>query len=767
MHRSPWLSILLVLTVLVTPLGGLLLTPAVAEAAPLAQTAAVDDEIIVIEAGTGRIRAIDPHTAPAYKPVVWDSGADTGFVTVAAGDFNGDGDQELVGIGGVRLKVFDPVVPAGKAAVSFTTTVAAGRAFRLVATGDFDKDGRDEIAVTDFSGSQETLRIYDGGTNATAGEWQQVLSAAYGALWADLSTGDMNADGNEDLILIRSSDAMLTLYSGAGLAAGQLTKLYEAKYNFPWAAVAMGNISKLYNGSEVALSRTQVQGYYDSIIIFRLAGNTLENLPQENTTNRKFDPYFRSLATGDLNGDQDDEIVALRDPVIDKVSLIVLNPNGQIMRQFEVATGVGGNLFKLVRTGDVDGDGRDEILILRGDRIRTYTEPELSNAFVDTTGSFYTAGSVSNFPTMAVANLDGAGMPLGPTLTVTPGSLTFNLEYSQAVTPQTLRVENSGTSTPINWQAQVITASPWLLLSKTSGVTNDTLNVSIDTRAVGPGTYTGTIRFTSNTPGVVNATQDVQVTLNLTGVGMVVTPSRVSFEVEYGNTAEKPVSITSAGGSAQFNWQAAVIDGAAWLSVSPAQGTSPSTMRVIVNATAAGPGVRQGTIRVSAMDPNVANGVQYITVDLNVPDPGFVVLPKQLTFFQERTGPTVTKQISIWRPGGSVNWVASAVDVPTAADVAALAADGKLIVTEQGLTVEGVDAEPTWLIFSPSSGTTQPNVPSIMNVSVRPGTANGRYHAVITIVADDPTLANRIQTVEVTAIVVDDVKVLFLPFVLR
>jgi len=425
------------------------------------------------------------------------------------------------------------------------------------------------------------------------------------------------------------------------------------------------------------------------------------------------------------------------------------------------------NLFKLVRTGDVDGDGRAEILIQRSDRIRTFTEPELSNAFVDTTGSFYTAGSVSNYPTMAVANLDGEGTPLGPTLTVTPGSLTFNLEYSQAVTPQTLRVENSGTSAAINWQAQVITASPWLLLSKTSGVTNDTLNVSVDTRAVGPGTYTGTIRFTSNTPGVVNATQDVQVTLNLTGVGMVVTPSRVSFEVEYGNTAEKTVSITSAGGSAQFNWQAVVIDGASWLSVSPVQGTSPSTMRVIVNATAAGPGVKQGTIRVSALDPNVANGVQYVTVDLNVPDPGFVVLPKQLTIFQERTGPTVTKQISIWRPGGSVNWVASAVDVPTAADVAALAADGKLVVTEQGLTVEGVDALPAWLNFSPSSGTTQPNTPSIMNVSVKPGTANGRYRAVITIVADDPTLANRIQTVEVTAIVLDDVKVLFLPLVVR
>ncbi len=60
---------------------------------------------------------------------------------------------------------------------------------------------------------------------------------------------------------------------------------------------------------------------------------------------------------------------------------------------------------------------------------------------------------------------------------------------------------------------------------------------------------------------------------------------------------------------------------------------------------------------------------------------------------------------------------------------------------EQGLTVEGVDAVPAWLNQPENgSGTTQPNTPSIMNVSVKPG-GNGRYQAVITI-ADDPTLAH-------------------------
>ena len=42
----------------------------------------------------------------------------------------------------------------------------------------------------------------------------------------------------------------------------------------------------------------------------------------------KYNPNFTSLALGDLNGDGDDEILLLRDPVIDKASLFMVNPAG-------------------------------------------------------------------------------------------------------------------------------------------------------------------------------------------------------------------------------------------------------------------------------------------------------------------------------------------------------------------------------------------------------------------------------------------------------
>ena len=86
------------------------------------------------------------------------------------------------------------------------------------------------------------------------------------------------------------------------------------------------------------------------------------------------------------------------------------------MTSFEQATGYGSAAFRIVRTGDTDGDGKDEIVILKGDRYRIYTDPDVGSQATETTGSFYapsnsTTGSVSNLPFMTLANVDAPASP--------------------------------------------------------------------------------------------------------------------------------------------------------------------------------------------------------------------------------------------------------------------------------------------------------------------------------------------------------------------
>jgi len=766
MHRSFWLRIFFALAMIITPLvGSVVFPPDIASAEVAVPNANPDLEIIVLESN-GRIRVDDPYVPPGVQQVVWNSGADIGWEAIAAGDFNGDGTAEIVAIRGGTLKVFDPVTPTGVTPVSFEYTLPAGRTFRLVVTGDFDGDGRDEIAAahTDSvpgTGVVESIKVFDGGPSGTT--WAVVRDASYGAPWIEMATGDVNADGRDDLVLFRGYDYfnLVKVYNGANWST-----LAESNFTFSWLALAVGNISAAYPGAEIALTRSEVLGELDSVILLRLSGNSLVDLPADRVVNRKFYPYFRSIVTGDLNGDGDHEVILLRDPTEPRVSLLALNPNGVAMRDFEQAIGYGGTAWKLVRAGDIDGDGRDEIVVLRGDRYRIYTEPELSDnfQFPETLGSFLVSATPSNRSTMVLADVDGAGQFLGPTLGVTPASLTFNLEYRQPSPTQTVRISNVGTADVFAWQAQVVEGANWLRINRVNGVTPADLGVSVDTTAVAPGTYTGKIRVSATTAGVVNTPQDITVTLTLTGVALQVTPKALSFNVEYGQPAPQQfVNIRSAGGSSAINWQAEVLAGQTWLQLGATQGITPSTLGVSVNSAAVPPGSYIGTIQVRTTDPQVADPIQYVTVNLTVPDPGFVVLPAELTLLQKFGAPAVTRNVTIWWPGRSVNWTATPVPAQNLAAVAEMLAAGETVAVADLVAAGGYGAEATdWLVLSPASGVTQPNAPSTMTVSIKPGTALGTYEAFIIITAPG---ADAPKYVKVTGIVAGHIPTLYLPLI--
>ena len=96
MHRSFWWVMIAVVALIAAPLAGLFAAPvSIARAAPAMPGATADDEIIVLTSA-GQIRIDDPLTPAGVKPATWNSGSDAGWTMVAAGDFNGDGDAEIV-----------------------------------------------------------------------------------------------------------------------------------------------------------------------------------------------------------------------------------------------------------------------------------------------------------------------------------------------------------------------------------------------------------------------------------------------------------------------------------------------------------------------------------------------------------------------------------------------------------------------------------------------------------------------------------------------
>ena len=454
MHRLFWWVVIAVMALMMAPLAGLLAAPvSVARPAPAMPDATQDDEIILLTSA-GQIRIDDPLTPAGIKPAIWNSASDAGWTMVAAGDFNGDGDAEIVAAHGDTLKMFDPVVQPGKQPAVFGANMGAGRNIRLLVTGDFDGDGKDEIAVT-FADNGARLRIYDGGATAAAADWKQWYEESFDSTWKDMAAGDFNNDGYDDLALVRNVDRRIMTYKGGTSGLSVLAE--KGGYGTDWLAVAGGNVFSDFAGDEIALDRNGANAAVNGLLIFRVVGNAFVDIGEG--PNYKYNPNFTSLALGDLNGDGDDEILLLRDPVTDKASLFMVNPAGQPLRAFELAIGFGAAAWKLVRTGDIDGDGRDEVVVERGDGYRVYAAPEANDAYSLAAGPLYTTSIFSNLPTMAVANVDGPGLPLGPELSVSPKTLSFNLEYRQPSPTQNLTIKNTGTSDVIAWQAKVIEGS--------------------------------------------------------------------------------------------------------------------------------------------------------------------------------------------------------------------------------------------------------------------------------------------------------------------
>lgn len=201
----------------------------------------------------------DPATHALNAPI--------GYTTLWGGrcveiaDIDGDGDNDLV-IGSYSSNPIYLLYQTSPGVFSAPTPVNLGSGVNphIVTSGDFNNDGRTDVAAVEWSGDSETFVLYQQ-ANGTLGAPVPYFTAQEG--WNKVFVSDLSADGLDDLVVM----------NGQLYAAPNVTILYQnAAGSFdPPFSIDRGNV----NASAAAAGDLNADGLYDLAYVISSSPSTL------------------------------------------------------------------------------------------------------------------------------------------------------------------------------------------------------------------------------------------------------------------------------------------------------------------------------------------------------------------------------------------------------------------------------------------------------------------------------------------------------------
>lgn len=195
---------------------------------------------------------------------------------------------------------------------------------RDVTAGDTDGDGRDELVVAYMRDQEVVLRVFEDASGEFA-ETESVLALAQDVVDLRVTTGDVNGDGSDDVLIALSYADRGELYV-AGNAGGRFALLQGG----------MQTINGTLTGADIHMEIVSGNVDYDTAAESVLVFNEIDNSTAEGTGIAQYFVY------DDLNA-----------------GFGILN--GGLVQG--IVQGIRSAMIANAALGDIDGDGLDEVVL--------------------------------------------------------------------------------------------------------------------------------------------------------------------------------------------------------------------------------------------------------------------------------------------------------------------------------------------------------------------------------------------------------------------
>jgi len=345
-------------------------------------------------------------------------------LSVAVGDFNGDGKSDVVvtnecqtstcSSGGISVLLgngdgtFQP-------AQSYTS---GGSVAFSVAVGDFNGDGKSDLVVANLC--QTSASCSSGGISVLLGNgdgtFQPPQSFASGGQYAySVAVGDLNGDGKLDLAVGNQCQTSACNNGGIGLLLGNGDGTFQAAQSY-----ASGGVFTL----SVAVGDLNGDGKLDVVAGNRSSGDVSVLLGNGDGTVQAAQLYsswnLYSVAVSDINGDGKADVLAVNlcqpgNCGSGSVSVMLGNADGSLQadRAF-TSSGIGPNYLAV---GDLNGDGKVDMVVADNCLSSSNCNNNVVSVMLgngDGTfqpGQTYSVGGAANSSSVNIADLDGDGKP--------------------------------------------------------------------------------------------------------------------------------------------------------------------------------------------------------------------------------------------------------------------------------------------------------------------------------------------------------------------